>query len=157
MSDVVRVLALDYGERRIGVAISDPLGMLARPYEIIHRESNRADFDHLKAIIIQKQIGKILVGLATDAEGNVGRQAEKTLRWAEKLAAEVRIPISLWDESYSSDQASEIRARSGQRAARGKPPRIDDVAAAVFLQEYLDAGGARDEPGRPLDAAARHD
>jgi putative holliday junction resolvase len=144
-----RCLGLDYGFRRIGVALGDPLGIIARPYLIIRRKTNEADFAHLTAIVEKEQVTKIVVGLPTDTIGEIGPQAERVIRWAHKLAVAVEVPISFWDESHSSVHAKDLRGiESGQHR---RPAHVDDVAAAVILQEYLNAGGAEHEPGRPLN------
>jgi putative holliday junction resolvase len=153
MDESRRCMAIDYGFKRIGVALSDPLGMIARPYAIVHRKTNTADFTKLREMIDREQVSKIVVGLPTDSAGEVGPQAKRVIRWAQKLAAVIDIPISFWDESHSSERAAAIRdsTSAGQRGDRRRSERVDDDAAAVILQEYLDAGGAINEPGRPLN------
>jgi putative holliday junction resolvase len=140
-------MGVDYGFRRIGIALSDALGMIARPFAIIQRQTNATDFARLRAIIDHEQVAKLVVGLPTDSDGAIGQQAQRVIRWAHKLSAVIEIPIVFWDESHSSQQAETIRGVHQGRSQR----HIDDAAAAVILQEYLDAGGASYEPGRPLD------
>lgn len=142
-------MALDYGFQRIGVAISDPLGLFAQPHTIIERTTNAADFTRLHEIILGHQVTKIVVGLPTGAHGEISPQAEKVVRWARKLSQAVNLPIVMWDETHSSEKAEAMLKPSERRSV--KPIRIDDLAAAVILQDYLDSGGAQHEPGRPLD------
>ena len=142
-------MALDYGEKRIGVATSDPLALFAKPHSIIQRQSNREDFDSLRQIILSEGIVKIVIGLPTDSHGGLSRQAEKVIRWAKKLANQIEIPIVFWDESYSSESAANFR-HGGSKRQGGVVRRLDDLAAAIILQDYLDAGGANNEPGKSL-------
>jgi putative holliday junction resolvase len=152
MSESRRCMGIDYGFRRIGIALSDPLGMIARPHVILQRKTNKTDFARIGLLVENEQVSKIVVGLPTDAEGDIGPQAERVIRWASKLAEVVATPIIFWDESHSSEQAAALRGSSRSfRRAGGHPERVDDAAAAVILQEYLDAGGAINEPGQPLN------
>jgi putative holliday junction resolvase len=145
-------MGIDYGFRRIGIALSDPLGMIARPHVIIQRKTNETDFARIGLIVESEHVSKIVVGLPTDSVGDIGPQAKKVIRWASKLAEVIATPITFWDESHSSEQAAALRGSSGGfHRAGGHPKRVDDAAAAVILQEYLDAGGAINEPGRPLN------
>lgn len=148
MSELRRILGIDHGEKRIGVAISDPFGMFSRPHSIIPATTDDDVYASLGALAEAEGIVKIVVGLPSDAEGGVGHQGRIVLTWARGLAARVSPPVVLWDESYSSSAAADILARTGKRR-RGEP--LDDVAAAAILQEYLDAGGAEREPGHTLD------
>lgn len=142
-------MALDYGEKRIGVALSDPLALFAKPHSIIQRESNLKDFDRLRQIIVREGVVKVVIGLPTDEYGGLSRQAEKVVRWAEKLAIQIDAPIVFWDESYSSEWAVNFQYEKSNRKSSA-PHRIDDLAAAIILQDYLDARGANDEPGKSL-------
>jgi putative holliday junction resolvase len=145
-----RLMALDYGFKRIGVALSDPLAMFAKPHSIIYRTTNQADFALIKQIISSEEVVKLVIGLPIRSHSELSEQAEKVIKWARKLANEIEIPLVFWDESYSSETAETITASTG-RKTKDHAKRIDDVAAAVFLQDYLDAGGAHHEPGRTLD------
>lgn len=149
MGEGQRVMGIDYGEARIGVALSDPLALFATPYCVITRSSLRADFAALRAIVEEQQVVKVVIGLPTDASSKVGTQAAIVIRWARQLARRLRIPIVFWDESYSSRSAEQ-----STRRRKGRPKPLDDVAAAIMLQEYLDARETEDEPGQPLEAYA---
>lgn len=152
MSQIHRLMGIDHGEVRIGVALSDPLGMFARPHVIVSAEIPAETYTALGRIAREEGVVKIVVGLPTDAEGRVGHQARRAVAWAQGLAEQVDVPIVFWDESYSSADASGIMQRSGQRRKRGEP--VDDVAAAAILQDYLDAGGSEREPGQSLEDLA---
>lgn len=148
--DSRRLMALDYGFKRIGVALSDPLALFAKPHQIIHRTTNQADFALINQIINSEAVIKLVIGLPNRSQGELSVQAEKVLKWAHKLAKEIDIPIVFWDESYSSETAESL-IHTTRGKTTDKSTRIDDVAAAVILQDYLDAGGAQHEPGRTFD------
>ncbi len=150
MGESQRVMGIDYGEARIGVALSDPLALFATSYCVIKHTTSSADFAALKAIAEEQQVVKVVIGLPTDARSEVGRQAATVIRWARRLASHLHLPVVFWDESYSSRAAEQItRRRKGRR-----PEPLDDVAAASMLQEYLDARETEDEPGQPIEAYA---
>jgi putative Holliday junction resolvase len=151
MNESRRMMGIDYGEARIGVALSDPLGLFARPYRIISHTNIHGDLALLRAIAEREQVTRIVIGLPTDSQGGIGPQAQTVIRWARKLAQVISLPIVFWDESFSSADALAIR-QSRSKGKRGRPEPLDDVAAATILQDYLDAGGADHEPGQPLEA-----
>lgn len=124
------VLAIDPGEVRIGLAISDPTGTIARPLEVVRHSSRRADVQAILLRATRLGARSLLVGLALDAEGAVGPQARRGLRLAEALRAETDLPVDTMDESGST-----LAARRPLR----EDPLLDARAAAVFLQEYLNA------------------
>lgn len=136
----MRYLALDLGDRRIGVAISDLSGLLARPLEVFARTSRVADFAHVADLIEAHKVEALVVGLPLNMDGSEGSQAAWVRDYTGALAATLSIPVDLWDERLTTVEAEEI-AR-----VQGKTPDkhwIDAVAAAVILQSYLDAEGSR--------------
>lgn len=132
------LMALDIGERRIGIAISDS-GVLATPHSVLNRKSKKEDFDRLQHLIEELNIERVIVGLPYSLSGHekIGPQARRVKRYAEALAKTVMIPLEFFDESYSTVDAKDYLAASGQR----KVP-LDAAAAAVILQNYLDATGS---------------
>lgn len=154
--DPGRWMGIDHGEVRIGVALSDPLGLFSRPHSIITRGKGIDEFAALKTIVEGFEVTRIVVGLPTSSTGGISTQAAIVIRWARELAKIVGLPILLWDESYSSEDALAIQRASGRRKSkddrRRKP--LDDVAAAAILQDYLDARGVDYEPGQALEAFA---
>lgn len=128
----MRVLAIDHGDVRIGLAISDEGGMIARPLQIIKHTAKKDDAEKIARIAIENNVEKIVIGLPTDSEGKIGHQANKVQRWAEALKEATTIPIEFWDETFTSEQAESFRRRK-----RGEP--VDDKAAAFILQNYLDS------------------
>lgn len=131
-----RALALDLGERRIGVAISDALGMVARPLEIFSRTSRKADFAHISALVVTHQIDVVIVGLPFNMDGSEGHQAAWVRDYSAALAETLTVPVEYWDERLTSEEAVDILRAQGKSTAKGT---IDAVAAAVILQSYLDS------------------
>lgn len=132
----MRYLALDLGDRRIGVAISDALGMLARPLEVFERTSRAADFDHINDLITRHCVDAVVVGLPLNMDGTEGPQAVWVREYSDALAETLAVPVHLWDERLTTEEAEDILR------AQGKPPAkdwIDAVAAAVILRSYLDS------------------
>lgn len=136
----MRILALDVGDRRIGVALSDPLGILASPLTTIERSTPDAEavIDAILAIVEEHEAAEILVGIPYLMSGRIGAQARITLDFAQALAECTCIPITHIDERLSSVQAERMLAQSG-RASEQDRGRTDAAAAAVILQAYLDA------------------
>ncbi len=145
----MRLMGIDHGQVRIGVALSDPLGLFATPHRIVVSRTLSESLNAIKAIVVQEQVAKIVIGLPTDSQGKIGAQATAVIEWARALARQVDVPIVLWDESYSSIIAAEIRKEKFRPGRKARP--LDDVAAAAILQEYLDAGGFEHEPGQALE------
>jgi putative Holliday junction resolvase len=129
----LRILAIDHGDVRIGLALSDESGLIARPLQIVKHVSREADAETIARIAGEKEVKRIVVGLPTDEEGEIGHQARKVKRWAEALREVTSIPIVFWDESFSSVEADSATPKRKRREAN------DDHAAAVMLQNYLDA------------------
>jgi putative Holliday junction resolvase len=125
-----RILAVDPGEARIGLAVSDPTGTVARPLRVLRHTSRAEDAARIIAQARNEGAEKIIVGLALDHEGNVGPQARRALRLVEALRSSSPIPLETWDESGST--------LAGRRSTGPSDP--DDArAAAAILQDYLDA------------------
>jgi putative Holliday junction resolvase len=132
-----RQLGLDVGEKRIGVAVCDETQTLARPLLTLNRASKKEDFAKLAALCREHAIEKVIVGLPKTVRGEEGPQARRVRRYAIELQAALNLPIDFWDERYSSVDAQERLALSSRKArAKGD---IDSAAAAIILQEYLDA------------------
>jgi putative Holliday junction resolvase len=132
-----RLLGLDIGEKRIGVAISDETRTLARPLLTVTRASKKEDFAHIETLCREYQIEKIIAGLPKTLRNEEGPQARRVRRYADELSAAINLPIEFWDERFSSVDARDRLAASGRKPrAKGA---IDAAAAAIILQEYLDA------------------
>lgn len=141
-----RILALDVGRRRIGVAISDELMLTAQGLDTIERRNNRADYAVLRGLTAEKNVGLILVGNPIQMSGLEGRQAEWVRQFADALAAQTRLPVQLWDERLTTVEAGRVLRQSGisiEKRARA----IDRLSAVVLLQNYLDTMAIRKENG----------
>ena len=140
----MRVLALDVGDRRIGVAVSDPTGVLATPLLALQRGEPAADIDELLRLIATHEASEIVVGMPRTLHGDVGRQARKVKRFVAAMAERTDVPIRGVDERLSTVQAERMLSESRSRPSRDRGL-LDAASAAVILQSYLDARGA---PGR---------
>jgi len=133
----LRILALDVGSRRIGLAVSDPTEFLATSLPLLRRTNLAADLASLRATVQREDAARIVVGLPLTLEGEVGPQAQETLYFVEQLRAAVTIPIEMWDERYTTVLAAQALRSQGVKA-RHQKHRIDSAAASVLLQHYLD-------------------
>jgi len=131
-------MGLDIGDKRIGVALSDPGGIMASPFTIIERTGEERDIGTIFDIIEQREVGKIVVGLPRSMDGTVGQQASKVEEFVEQLRHHTQIPIEFRDERLSTVSARRLMQRTGRKAK--KKPRYDAAAAAVILQAYLEEG-----------------
>jgi len=134
----VRILCIDPGDRRIGLAISDPTNTLARPYEVIRHVNRQADAAAVVRIASEEQIGLILVGQATEFDGRPNLSGRKSRRLAGAIRTMTEIPVTLWDESYSTRDAQKYQTELGAKRV-SLTRHMDDRAAAIILQSYLDA------------------
>jgi len=133
-----RVLALDLGKRRIGLAISDELGITAQGLETQYRTNLREDLAHLANLISDKNVGLILMGNPIHMSGREGRQAEYTRDFAERLKERTGLPIVYWDERLTSVEAGRVLRDSGisiEKRARA----VDRLSAVILLASYLDS------------------
>lgn len=131
----MRVMALDFGERRIGVAISDPTGTLATPHTVIRRRSKVEDFAAVARLVTELEAERVVVGLPLSLNGEIGPQARRVMRYTQALKQTLDVPVELFDERYSTVTADELLTESGRK--RRVP--IDAAAAAVILQDYLES------------------
>lgn len=127
-----RILGLDVGERRIGLAISTPEGRLAVPLRILVREKEPADIEAVAEVARAEDATAIVVGYPLSLDGSAGQQARRVEAFARRLEKSTGLPLELWDERLTSVQAKRTLA-----GARSRGP-IDDLAAAIILQAYLD-------------------
>lgn len=129
-----RLLALDLGEARIGVAVCDELGMFATPLTVLRRRRTRAeDFAEIAALVRREHAVGVLVGLPLDSAGLAGAQARWVRRYAGRLAGALEVPLAFWDESFTTEDAGRLVRQAGGRTA------VDAAAAAVLLNDFLEA------------------
>jgi putative Holliday junction resolvase len=138
----MRVLALDVGERRVGIAISDPTGALARPLQALMRGPCEEDFAAIAAVVAEYDVGLVVVGLPLSLDGTEGPQARQIAGYADGLADHLLIEVVLWDERFTTAEAEGIlrQSRSEKKRRRARTSgELDAIAAAVILQSYLDS------------------
>ena len=135
-----RVLGIDHGDARIGLAISDELGMLAHPLETIHIATTPDPIARIAEIVGRDQIGIIILGLPRTMSGTYGPASEKVRAFAEELKVKVACPVKLWDERLTSVAAQKSLHQSGKNVKKSRAV-IDQVAAQLILQGYLDSIG----------------
>ena len=133
----MRILSLDHGTKRIGIAISDELKMIAQPLEFIPAEPFLNFLERLKEIIREKQVEMILVGMPRNMDGSYGPAALKVQDFIAVLKGKLAVPIQTWDERLTSAQAQRFLVQGGVRRAERKQ-KVDKMAAAILLQSYLD-------------------
>lgn len=133
----MRILALDVGDRRIGVAASDVLGVLASPLTVIERTSDAASIDAVLKIMDKQDVGEIVVGLPISLSGGYSRQTRSVAAFIQKLKNHSSVTVKAVDERYSTVEAERLlhQSKPGRLRRRGE---IDAAAAAVILQSYLD-------------------
>jgi putative Holliday junction resolvase len=143
----MRRLGLDIGERRVGVAVSDPSGRVATPLKVLEASTLAGDADPLRRLVVDYDVRELVVGLPLTLSGDEGPQAQRVRSEAQRLAEAVGLPLVMWDERLSSTAAARAMSEAGEgsRARRGK---VDMVAASLLLQAYLDAQHGLREEGR---------
>ena len=129
-----RSLGLDIGDKRVGVALSDPQGILASPLTIIDRADDRSDIEAIVSIINQNQVSQVIIGLPLSMNGSVGPQADKVKAFAQELGKYIEVPIEFRDERLTTVSAQRLMRMSG----KSKKARDDAAAATLILQGYLD-------------------
>lgn len=132
-----RVMGIDPGDKRIGIAISDSTGILAKPFTVIKHISRQEDAQFILNLAEEQEVGCIVVGKAFQEDGSISVQGRKAEHLAEVLHADGRFSVVLWDESGSTQKAQAIRREMGV-PRRKRSGHLDALAAAVILQEYLD-------------------
>lgn len=134
----MRILAVDPGEKRIGIALSDPSGMIANPLTVLQHVSRPIDAATIAQLAQEHEAGRIIVGQALDDDNQPTLQSRAANRLAAAIRAQTRIPVELWDESGSTQAAQAARIAMGVRR-RKRRGHLDDIAATYILQTYLDA------------------
>jgi len=142
-----RVLAVDWGEARIGLAVSDPTRTLASPYATLAEKDKGLQIKRVVALVVQLEIREVIVGMPLQMDGGATVTTRPAMKYAEKLASLVGVPVTLVDERLTSVTALARLGEAGWKSTREDKGRIDSAAAAVMLQDWLDARGAgRGEP-----------
>jgi putative Holliday junction resolvase len=134
----MRILAIDYGTRRMGIAVSDTQKMIAQPLEFIPAEPFADFVGRLQELLREKEVELVLVGMPRNMDGSYGPAAVKTQEFVAALKSTINVPIKTWDERLTSAQANRLLIESGVRRQKRKH-KVDQTAAAILLQSYLDS------------------
>jgi putative Holliday junction resolvase len=138
MKAAVRILGLDVGTKRIGVALSDELGWTAQPLETFVRRSLEVDLQHIRTLVSDYEVAEIVVGLPLDLRGRAGPAAQGVKQFVEAIRTVVGIPVVEWDERFTTRAAQQVLVESGLRRRKRKKL-VDRIAASILLQSYLEA------------------
>ena len=138
----MRILGIDYGEKRIGLALSDEMEMTARGLSVIERRSKKADLEAIAAAVSEHAVGAIVVGYPLRLDGTAGIQCDKVDRFIAALRDVVSVPVIAWDETLSTKEAEGLMREAGVKRKK-KRGMVDRIAAAVILQDYLNRKSRR--------------
>ncbi len=134
----MRILSLDVGKKKIGIAITDALGITAQGLETLIRKNKKTDFERIKKIIRDMNVSKIIVGLPLNMDGTAGIMAKEIYNFVDKLKEWTDVPVEVWDERLTTMEAERVLLQAD--LSRRKRKKLDDrVAAQLILQNYLDA------------------
>ena len=133
-----RVLGIDYGSERVGLSLSDPLGIIAHPIDALKNDS--ALFVQLQQLSIREQVKLIVVGMPLNLKGQIAQKAEKVQKFIEQLKANLDVEVVAWDERFTTTIAHKTMITMGtkRKDRQKKDGRIDSMAAAIILQGFLD-------------------
>ena len=140
MKEEERILGIDFGKKRVGIAISDPLCMIAMPLETVERKKIE---EGINKILERFPVKHIVIGYPLRTDGKKGKRAEEVEKFAKKIKEKFNIEIELWDERYSTVEAERIIMDMGKKPSRNKG-KIDRIAASLILQSYLDSLGEKE-------------
>jgi len=133
----IRLMGIDPGEKRIGISISDPSGTISRPLLIIQHTSYNTSAQQIIELCQQKEIGKVIIGISYDENGEATFSGRKALRLGEALLTLSEIPVIYWDEEGTTKRAQRSRIEMGVKRKK-RLGHLDDVAACILLQSYID-------------------
>jgi len=137
-----RILALDFGSKNIGLAVTDELGLTAQGLPTLRRTNKRNDFDHLRRTIKQYSVGELVMGLPLRLSGNTGIQSDKVEVFAQELRKRFKLPVHLFDERLTSVEANRV-LRESEMSVRRRAEVVDQLAAVLILQAFLEARRSR--------------
>ena len=134
----MRILSLDVGKKKVGIAISDALGITAQPLDTLIRKAKKADLARIEKVIHDMNVSKIIVGLPLNMDGTEGAMAKEIYSFVKELEKEIKIPVELWDERLTTMEAERLLLEAD--LSRKKRKKLDDkIAAQLILQSYLDS------------------
>jgi putative holliday junction resolvase len=149
VSERGRLLGVDYGTVRVGLAVSDAGRSIASPLATYQRQTRDVDARHFRKLVDEEEVAAIVVGLPVHMSGAEGEKAREARAYGKWLAETTGVPVSFYDERFTSAQAEGFLMEAGLTKKRRKE-RLDRVAAQILLQAYLDAGCPADEAAGPL-------
>jgi putative Holliday junction resolvase len=150
VSTPTRLLGVDYGSVRIGLAISDPERRLASPLTVHERRGRDRDADYFRSLVSEEEVGALIVGLPIHLDGREGPKAVEARAFGAWLAETTGLPVTFWDERFSTVEAESALWQAGLTHKKRKARR-DRVAAQILLQAYLDAGCPNESTAGPLE------
>jgi putative Holliday junction resolvase len=134
----MRVLAVDHGEKHIGLALSDPTATIASPFKVIQHVSRLMDAAQVANLASENEVALIVIGQSFDEEGKPNLAGRRAARFAEALKEQTQVPVVLWDESFSTQDARAARIEMGV-SRKKRTGHMDELAAVMVLRSYLDA------------------
>lgn len=136
-----RILGLDFGSKTVGVAVSDPTGLIASGVEIIRREREdklRQTLSRIEELVKEYDVEEIVLGLPVNMNNTKGERVEKTMAFKEMLERRIGLPVNLWDERLTTVEADEIMTEVGVKGRQDRKKYVDKIAAMIILQDYMD-------------------
>ena len=134
----MKIMAIDHGEKRIGLAISDQTGTIANPLTVIKHISRVLDAAQVATIALENETELIIIGQSFDEDGQPNLAGRRAARFAIALGEQTNLPVELWDESFSTQKARSARIQMGV-SRKKRAGHLDQLAATIILQSYLDA------------------
>lgn len=134
----MRILAVDHGEKRIGLALSDPTSTIASPFKVIEHISRTIDAAQVANLASENKVGLIVIGQSFDEEGKPNLAGRRAAKFADALKAQTQIPVLLWDESFSTQDARATRIEMGV-SRKKRSGHLDELAAVMILRSYLES------------------
>lgn len=134
----MRILAIDHGEKRIGLALSDPTATIASPFKVIEHISRTLDAAQVANLALENEVGLIVIGQSFDEEGKPNLAGRRAAKFADALKAQTEIPVVLWDESFSTQDARATRIEMGV-SRKKRAGHLDELAAVMILRSYIES------------------
>ena len=134
----MRILAIDHGEKRIGLAISDPTATVASPFKVIEHISRTLDAAQVANLASENEVGLIVIGQSFDEEGEPNLAGRRAAKFSDALKAQTEIPVVLWDESFSTQDARATRIEMGV-SRKKRTGHLDELAAVMILRSYIES------------------
>ncbi len=134
----MKIMALDYGTKRVGIALSDDMRMLAKPLPFIAAEPENKLYEALQTLVLQQEVSDIIIGLPKNMDGTLGESAQKAKAFADKVKKYTGLPVKLIDERLTTVQATRQLREAGHKA-KDQREKIDSASASILLQGYLDS------------------